>query len=85
VEDGEDAESPSPTRAGQHRVREESRCEGGDEVRRCDVGKNETSVLQLRSVGQDNTQHIISVAAAVWISIRSRFAHNMKETLTQFG
>ena len=70
MEDGEDAESPAPARASQHRVREKSRCQGGDEVWRCDVGEDKTSVLQLRSVGQNHTQHVVAIAAAVGISIR---------------
>lgn len=65
MEDGEDSEGPAPTGPGQHGVREVAGGEGRDQVWRSDPGENETSILELRGVGEDHAQDIVTVVASV--------------------
>lgn len=65
MENGENSEGPAPAGPVQHGLREESRCEGGDEVWRGDVREDKSSILQLRCVGKDDTQDIVAVDTTV--------------------
>jgi hypothetical protein len=71
VKNGEYAKCPAPTRTIQHRVRKESGSEGRDEIRRRDVGQDEASVLELRGIGKEHAEDIVSVAATKQESVRT--------------